>query len=142
MTEVKFYSGVPDRQLYACRLLRKVLHAGLTVGVWGPMRLLERLDQSLWTFEPGEFLPHVLLRPGTRAELRERTPMLLSDQLDQLVGCQVLLNLESELPPGLERFQQVLELVSSDPAQVEAGRARFRAYKHLGVALQHHVMKA
>ena len=52
MTEVNFYTGVPDRQVYACRLLRKTQAAGLTVGVWGPMRLLERLDQTLWTFEP------------------------------------------------------------------------------------------
>ena len=109
MTEVNFYTGVPDRQIYACRLLRKTQAAGLTVGVWGPMRLLERLDQTLWTFEPGEFLPHLLLRPDTPAQLRERTPILLCDQLDALAGCQVLLNFEPGVPPGLEQFFEQFE---------------------------------
>ncbi|OWQ44559.1 hypothetical protein CDL60_24000 [Roseateles noduli] len=142
MTEVNFYTGVPDRQVYACRLLRKTQAAGLTVGVWGPMRLLERLDQTLWTFEPGEFLPHLLLRADTPSALRERTPILLSDQLDALAGCQVLLNFEPGVPPGLERFERVLELVSADAEQVAAGRGRFKAYKALGLTLNHHVMSA
>jgi DNA polymerase III subunit chi len=140
VTEVNFYTGVPDRQVYACRLLRKTLAAGLKTGVWGPMRLLERLDQALWTFEPGEFLPHLLLRSDSPAPLRERTPVLLSDRLDDLVGCQALLNFEPEPPPGLERFERVLELVSTDPEQVAAGRNRFKAYKQLGVTLNHHVI--
>jgi DNA polymerase-3 subunit chi len=142
VTEVNFYTGVPDRQVYACRLLRKTQAAGLTVGIWGPLRLLERLDQTLWTFEPGEFIPHVLLRGETSALLRERTPILMSDRLDELTGCQVLFNFEPEVPPGLERFERVLELVSTDADQVAAGRARFKAYKAMGLTLNHHVMSA
>ena len=137
MTEVNFYTGVPDRQAYACRLLRKTLAAGLKTGVWGPLRLLERLDQTLWTFDPQEFLPHVLLKADMPASLREQTPVLLSDRLDDLVGCQALLNFEPEPPPGLDRFQRVLELVSTEPEQVAAGRARFKAYKAMGVTVNH-----
>lgn len=143
MTEVSFYTGVPDRQVYACRLLRKTLAAGLRTGVLAPMRFLERLDQTLWTFEPQEFLPHLLLRPNAAAAaLKDRTPILLSDRLDDLVGCQALLNLEPDIPAGMERFQRVLELVSAEPEQVAAGRQRFKAYKAMGVALQHHVMSS
>lgn len=140
MTEVSFYTGVPDRQAYACRLLRKTLTAGLKTGVWGPMRLLERLDQTLWTFDPGEFLPHLIVRPDTPALLRERTPVLMSDRLDDLAGCQVLLNFEPEPPPDPDRFERILELVATDPDQVAAGRQRFKAYKQLGVPLNHHVI--
>lgn len=142
MTEVSFYTGVPDRQLYACRLLRKTTAAGLRTGVLAPMRFLERLDQALWTFEPQEFLPHLLLRADSDPNdaLRGRTPILLSDRLDDLVGCQALLNLEAGIPDGLERFERVLELVSSEPEQVAAGRQRFKTYKTLGVPLNHHVM--
>ena len=44
------------------------------------------------------------------------------------------------VPPGLERFERVLELVSTDAEQVAAGRGRFKAYKALGLTLNHHVM--
>ena len=74
--------------------------------------------------------------------LRERTPILLSDQLDALAKCRVLLNFEPGVPPGIERFERVLELVSTDAEQVAAGRARFKAYKALGLTLNHHVMSA
>lgn len=141
MTEVSFYTGVPDRQAYACRLLRKTQAAGLTVGVLGPMRLLERLDQALWTFEPGEFLPHLLLRKDSPALLRERTPVLLSDRLEDLAGCRALLNFEPAPPPDLERFQRVFEIVATDPEQTAAGRQRFKLYKQMsGITLNHHVI--
>jgi DNA polymerase-3 subunit chi len=44
------------------------------------------------------------------------------------------------IPANFEQFQRVLEVVSKDPEQVEAGRQRFRQYKQLGHAVSHHVV--
>lgn len=137
MTEVSFYTGVSDRQLFACRLLRKAVGSGGRIGVWGPARLLERLDQTLWTFAEREFLPHARVHAGLSELVRQRSPLLLSDQLQDLAQCQVLLNLESQPPSAPERFERLLELVGTEPEQVAAARQRFRDYKQLGLPVQH-----
>ncbi|MCH7344138.1 DNA polymerase III subunit chi [Pelomonas sp. CA6] len=141
MTEVSFYTGVPDRLPYLCRLLRKAAQAGVNTGVCGPARLLDRLDQALWTFESTGFLPHV--RVGARGvsdfQLR-RTPIVLAERPLDLPHRQALLNLEASIPEGFEGFERVLEVVSQDEEQMRAGRDRFRRYKQLGYEVRHHVI--
>ena len=44
MTQVSFYTGVPERLAYLCRLLRKAQQSGAPIGVSGPSGLLDRLD--------------------------------------------------------------------------------------------------
>ena len=61
MTEVSFHTGLPDKQAYACRLLRKAWRQGLRVMVTGDAATLTRLDQALWLFEQEEFVPHLRL---------------------------------------------------------------------------------
>ena len=58
MTEVAFHFNAPDKVGYACRLLRKAVGAGSRVVVTAEDALLRRLDVSLWSFAPLEFLPH------------------------------------------------------------------------------------
>src|SRR2546430_15615154 len=79
MTEVQFHFNVPDRLLYACRLLRKALRSGASgVAVTAPAPTLATLDRLLWTFDPQEFIPHVLLRAGEApAPPLPRPPTLL-----------------------------------------------------------------
>ena len=64
MTEVTFHFNVPDRSGYACRLLRKATRSGAQVVVTAAAGELAGLDRLLWTFDPIEFLPHVLQRRG------------------------------------------------------------------------------
>ena len=50
----------------------------------------------------------------------------------------VLLNLDSRVPDGFERFARVAEVVGgSDPARA-AGRERFRRYRAVGCELKTH----
>ena len=65
MTEVTFHFNVPDRPGYACRLLRKATRSGALVVVTAGAAELAGLDRLLWTFDPIEFLPHVLHRRAT-----------------------------------------------------------------------------
>ena len=81
MTQVTFYTGVPERLLYLCRLLRKAQRAGTRIAVCGPEALLARLDVRLWDFEAAEFVPHGRLDAlGTAAR---HTPILLTEQIDR-----------------------------------------------------------
>ena len=141
MTQVSFYTGVPERLGYLCRLLRKAQQSGARIGVCGPSNLLKRLDAALWTFEDIEFVPHLRLAPGaTLAPELADTPVLLVERVEDLPHREVLLNVGLGMPVGFEQFQRVLEVVSQDPPQMEAGRQRFRQYKELGHEVGHHVV--
>ncbi|UDF33939.1 UNVERIFIED_ORG: DNA polymerase III subunit chi [Shinella sp. XGS7] len=140
MSEISFYTGVPERLPYVCRLLRKAQLSGARLTVLGPATLLERLDRALWEFEPTEFVPHLRLRPEQAHPWAERTPVLLAEQVEDQPHREVLLNLGMELPQGFEGFRRVLEVVAREPEQVEAGRRRFKQYKQLGHEVQHHVV--
>lgn len=143
MSQVSFYTGVPERLAYLCRLLRKAQQSGARIGVCGPASLLDRLDQALWTFESTEFVPHLRMRSGRPLEPRmAATPILLVERSAELPHREVLLNLGLEMPEGFEQFARVLEVVSQDPEQMQAGRQRFRRYKDLGHEVSHHVVGA
>lgn len=139
--QVSFYTAVPERLAYVCRLLRKAQQAGAHVGVCGSATSLERLDKALWDFEATEFVPHLRLQAVAAADSRSAaTTILLSERCEALPHREVLLNLGMAIPEHFEQFQRVLEVVSIDPEQVDAGRQRFRQYKQLGYAVSHHVV--
>ena len=143
MSQVSFYTGVPERLTYLCRLLRKAQQSGARIGVCGPAGLLNRLDAALWSFEPTEFVPHLRMSPGQPLAPRlADTPILLVEHSAELPHREVLLNLGQDMPEGFEQFQRVLEVVSQDPEQMLAGRQRFRQYKDLGHEVSHHVVNA
>ncbi len=141
MTEVSFYTGVPDRVDYACRLLRKAVLKGAKVTVCGPASQLDRLDRRLWAFEATEFVPH-LRWSATQGRVltaaMQGTPIWLVEDIDSSPHHDVLLNLGDEQAPGFETFARVLEVVSSEAHDANAGRERFRLYRVQGLDVQHH----
>ncbi|MFG6449137.1 DNA polymerase III subunit chi [Roseateles sp. BYS180W] len=139
MSEVLFYSGVSDRLGFVCKLLRKAVASGARVGVCGPQRALDKLDQALWVHEPHEFVPHLSVRPDSDPELLQRTPVLLVSQLEQLPHREVLLNLETEVPTAFDEFQRILEVVSTEAQTVQWGRRRYKHYQQAGCEMQHYV---
>ena len=134
MTTVDFHSGVADKLGYTCRLLRKAWRAGSRVVVAGEPAQLARLDVLLWTFEPGEFIPHARLRAGQPiAPLLARTPIWLADRPAEAGPCDVLVNLGPSLAPGYEVFGRVIEIVAESDAEVSSGRQRWRQYLAAGL---------
>ncbi|WP_280150378.1 DNA polymerase III subunit chi [Piscinibacter sp. XHJ-5] len=138
MTEVQFHFNVPDRLLYACRLLRKALRSGAAgVAVSGPGDTLGRLDRTLWTFEPQEFIPHVLLRGGeTLAPRLRRTPIWLVERAELAAHHPVLVHLGEEPAAGFESFGRLIEIVSTDDDERAAARRRWKHYAGRGYAIQ------
>ena len=134
MTAVDCHSGVADQLGYTCRLLRKAWRAGSRVVVAGEPAQLARLDALLWTFEPGEFIPHARLRAGQAiAPLLARTPIWLADRPAEAGPCDVLVNLGPALAPGYEVFGRVIEIVADSDAEVGSGRQRWRQYLAAGL---------
>ena len=135
MTEVAFHFNVPDRSAYACRLLRKAVRQGRRIVVTAPAALLGQLDRMLWSFEPTEFLPHVLLRDGETPPERQRaTPVWLCEDPVASGLHDVLVNMGTEVaaPKGFESFERLIEIVSTDDADRDAARERWKHYASRG----------
>ena len=135
MTRVDFHSKVPDKLLYACRLIRKARTAGMKVVVYlQDSQQLNDFDQALWTFSEHDFIPHVLASD----ELAEQTPVILSCDANELLPHhQVLINLSTHTPDHFARFERMFEIVSTDEQDLTAGRGRYKHYQTRGYALTH-----
>lgn len=143
MTRVSFHFNVPQRLAYACRLLRKATRQSALVTVTGEARLLAELDRALWSFEPTEFIPHVLLREGdTLPERLRDTPVCLTAAPAGAPHHDVLLNLGAEPPAGFESFERLIEIVSTDEADRTAARARWKHYAARGYSIEKHEVEA
>ncbi|RMG57072.1 MAG: DNA polymerase III subunit chi [Gammaproteobacteria bacterium] len=141
MTRVDFYilERHPDhgRELLACRIAEKAVGRGLRVHVHvDDAAQGERLDQLMWTFRDGSFLPHAI-GDGSEAE----TPVSIHHAVEP-VGHEVLINLAREVPVFFSRFERVAEVIDSQPDTREAGRERFRFYRERGYALETHRIEA
>lgn len=143
MTHVRFHFNVADSTEYACRLLRKATRQGAKIAVTGPARTLAGLDRALWSFDPLEFVPHVVLAPGQRLPDRlHATPVCLVEDPANAPTREVLLNLGPQTPEGFEAFERVVEIVSVDEGDRATARARWRAYAALGATIERHEVPA
>ena len=116
----------------ACKLAEKAYLAGQTVLVWHTdARELHEFDELLWTFNDGSFVPHEALpnsgAPGTES------PVFLSAGVALSANVDIIINLAPELPLSLSWTRRVAEIIDGDDARRRAGRARFKAYRELGV---------
>ncbi len=135
MQKIDFHYNVPHRLRYACLVARTVYRRGLTLAIWSAdERKLRELNSLLWRFDDLAFLPHV----PANSPLASETPIVFSSQLEEL-NADVLLLLDDNLPPAWEtcfdRFSRIIDVVSTDPQELQASRARFRAYRAAGVEL-------
>ncbi len=136
MTEVAFHFNVPDKLAYGCRLLRKAWGSGARVVVTAEPDTLERLDLMLWTFSALEFVPHC--RVTAPAATLAASPVLLAPTLADCPHHEVLVNLGQDVPPGFERFERFIELVTGADADRVAARSRWKHYADRGYAMQRH----
>lgn len=138
-TEIDFHTGVADKLGYACRLLRKAWRSGAQLVVTGHPAALNRLDQLLWTFDPGEFIPHARLRAGQAVTpALARTPIWLADAPADVGPRDVLVNLGPAALSDEGGCPRVIEIVADEPDEIDAGRERWRRYKAAGLTPRAH----
>jgi len=141
VTEVAFHFGAPDRLAYTCRLLRKATATGARLLVRSSPDTCAELDTALWNVGPTDFISHC---NGTAAPaVRTRSSVLLIDDAAALdTAFPILVNLGEQVPDGFEQFQRVIEVVSTDEAERDLARLRWKHYTARGYTITRHDLKS
>lgn len=134
MPRIDFYllpgADVHQRHVTACKLIEKAYRQGHRVYLrTASPEETQLLDNLLWTFRQGSFVPHeVAGPPAAPAEV----PVLLGHGPAPLAMSDVLVNLGTQVPEDYARFGRVAEFIDEDAAVKRAGRARYKVYKEAG----------
>ena len=114
----------------ACRLCMMAWEQGHRVAVLaGSEEDANALDELMWDFPPGRFLPHALGAAETEV------PVSIVPDAEQLAaGRDVVINLAATPVPEPGRFQRLLEIVPADTQRKEASRDKFRQYRDWGLS--------
>lgn len=137
MPDISFHTGVEDRTLYLCRLLRKAVRQGSRVLVRGDAVEMDLLDKALWTFEPQDFVPHHRLRSEvTLSAALHRTPIWLMEVEGawpaEVPAARVLIQLSSEPATDADQWERIIEVVSTQDDDRQQARRRWRTYEAQG----------
>lgn len=142
MTRIDFY--ILDRQtkdalgVLACRIAEKaVRHDNDVLINVNSAADGARLDELLWTFSQGSFLPHRLLSDKSRDDQGERV-LIGNDVVPEDGPWDLLINLSGQIPEFFSQFHRLAELIDADDDSKAAGRERFRYYRDRGYELHTH----
>jgi DNA polymerase-3 subunit chi len=114
----------------ACRLCMMAWEQGHRVAVLtGSEEDASALDELMWDFPPGRFLPHALGADDAAA------PVSIVPDAGQLApGREVIINLAEDPVPEPGRFRRLLEIVPADTQRKKASRDKFRQYRDWGLS--------
>ncbi len=135
----------PDARLrFACRLVEKAWLKRHRIRVqFDQGREFEAFDQMLWTFSDRSFVPHRHAGSGNVAPSPAPPVVVLADSLDpDMADGDVVVNLSAGMPPGLEGWARIAEVIDSDTERRQRGRERFRAYRERGLEPETHEMRS
>lgn len=140
MARVDFYllasAGEASRRLFACRLAEKAYRLQNTVHIQAADRdHAEQLDELLWTFRDGSFVPHEIVGAPLQAGT---APVTIGVGTAGAAPVDLLINLTDELPERLDSFPRIAEIVTSDADCRQRSRKRFADYRSQGHDLQTH----
>ena len=139
MTRIDFYlldhatDGGKDAAV--CKLAHKIFRLGHRIYILTrDHEGAQRLDQLLWTFSQGSFIPHGL---GARPADIDM-PVLIGREEPPAAHDDVLIQLTPQVPEFFSRFRRVAEVVDGRADEKTLARERFRFYRDRGYELQTH----
>jgi len=140
MARIDFYvlghSGELARQTFACRLAEKAYRLDNTVHIHTDSKAIaERVDEMLWTFRDGSFVPHHLIGRGQQGMA---SPVTIGCDAEDIEPRDLLINLGDAIPKCADAFPRVAELVTSDEDCKQRSRRRFAKYRDQGHQLETH----
>jgi DNA polymerase IIIc chi subunit len=128
--------GESARLKLACRIAEKAYLARQKVVVFSDdPATLPKLDEMLWTFGDGTFVPHEIV---TSNGAPSPAPVALTTGPMPVDHADVLINLGSAVPPFFEKFARVAEFLDARPEVRAAGRERFKVYRGKAIEPQTH----
>ena len=142
MTQVDFYIlGIDsdDARLHlACKIVDKATQLDHHVFINSTSDDEARqLDELLWTFSQGSFIPHRVVRGEAPAAPLE--PVLIGVNQPPAPGrWDVLVNLAADVPEFFSRYERVAEVVDANAERREQSRERYRFYRDRGYKLNTH----
>jgi len=142
VTQVDFYildSDSDDARLrLACKIVDKATQLDHHVFVHATSdEEARRLDELLWTFSQGSFIPHRIVRETLTESPLE--PVLIGVNQPPAPGhWDVLINLATEVPEFFSRYERVAEVVDGNATRREQSRERYRFYRDRGYKLNTH----
>jgi DNA polymerase-3 subunit chi len=144
MPQVEFYvlPGADDRGRLklACRLTERAYLAGQRVFIaLEDAAQMRGLDEMLWTFGDGSFVPH---EPFRDDQQWQETPVLLSCAEQPHQSFDLMLNLGITIPGAAALATQIAEIIDADETRRRAGRTRFRHYRDQGSMPKTHNLTA
>jgi DNA polymerase-3 subunit chi len=121
------------RERLACRLAEKAYGLDHSVhALTATEDAARELDELLWTFRAGSFVPHELQGAATEA------PVVIGCDPADAPQADLLINLTDEVPSCFDRFARVAEIIDADEGHRRAGRERFAFYRDNGYQPQTH----
>ncbi len=137
MTRVGFYvvqaADQTQRLQVAVRLADKAFQQGHRIFINAADEAQARtLDELLWTYRPTSFLPH-----GLHGQEQSESIAIGWGQ-EPLDHNDLLINLQLGIPGFFSRFRRVAEVVTQDPASLDALRRSWTFYKERGYQLEKH----
>lgn len=139
MTQVDFHI-VPvlqaaDRYAYAARLVNKARnHQHRVLLAVDDEAMARSVSEILWSTPPEGFLAHSLLAGGD-------DDVQIGWHTEPGLHHDVLINLAADIPEYFSRFERVFEVVSQDPAVLNATRAHYKFYQDRGYPLKRHDLR-
>jgi DNA polymerase-3 subunit chi len=117
----------------ACKLAEKAWRLENTIHIHTMTQAdAERLDELLWTFRDGSFVPHELVGGNTGA------PITIGHGDAAIEPRDLLITLCDEIPPFADKFPRVAELVTSEENCRIKSRQRYASYRDQGHKLETH----
>ena len=138
MSRVDFYilsqEGPDARLRYACRLAERAVEQGCHVYIHGLE--VQKLDDMLWTFSDGSFLPHEVYQGA--AASHPRVMVMVGAEPGPASHRDLLINLMDTMPPEIEPYVRIAEIIDADPERKRTARERYKQYRERGCTLESH----
>ena len=139
MTQVDFYivdSESDDARLrVACRIVDEATESDQHVYIHATSDSdARKLDELLWTFAQGSFIPHRIVRDAAAAAPLE--PVLIGLNVAPLgERWDLMINLATDVPDFFSRYRRVAEVVDGNAERRAQSRDRYRFYRDRGYTL-------
>ena len=140
MSQVDFYvlnaSGESSRQHFACRLAEKAYRLNNSVHIQvADQQSAAQIDELLWTFRDGSFVPHEILQVATD---KSEAPVTIGSDALPVSDCDLLINLSDSIAESGAAFARVAEIVTSDDESKKRSRQHFVEYRNEGHKVNSH----
>ncbi len=142
MPEVIFYvlatESAIERQHFACKLIEKIYRdKKFCYVLTDSPQQSQQMDDFLWTFRAGSFVPHRLFQGEAAMQCNE---ILIDGEPIPENWLSIVINLSSQPPQQFARCDKIVEILDSSEHSRQLGRQRYRFYRQAGLEITTHNM--